>query len=120
MTAYLIAVETIHDEVMSAEYRKQVVPTVEAFGGRLPAAYQACIRLVRRLLGTAPPIGSRRAVRSIRTNSSFRKRQSVIAESNSILIASSQDRLRGDRHRPRFSIREDFDADAYPAPPRLP
>jgi uncharacterized protein (DUF1330 family) len=37
MTAYLIAVETIHDEVMSAEYRKQVVPTVEAFGGRFIA-----------------------------------------------------------------------------------
>jgi uncharacterized protein (DUF1330 family) len=37
MTAYLIAVETIHDEVMFAEYRKQVVPTVEAFGGRFIA-----------------------------------------------------------------------------------
>jgi len=37
MTAYLIAVETIHDEVMFAEYRKKVVPTVEAFGGRFIA-----------------------------------------------------------------------------------
>jgi uncharacterized protein (DUF1330 family) len=37
MTAYLIAVETIHDEVMFTEYRKQVVPTVEAFGGRFIA-----------------------------------------------------------------------------------
>jgi uncharacterized protein (DUF1330 family) len=37
VTAYLIAVETIHDEVMFAEYRKQVVPTVEAFGGRFIA-----------------------------------------------------------------------------------
>jgi uncharacterized protein (DUF1330 family) len=37
MTAYLIAVETIHDEAMFAEYRKQVVATVEAFGGRFIA-----------------------------------------------------------------------------------
>jgi uncharacterized protein (DUF1330 family) len=37
MTAYLIAMETIHDEVMFAEYRKKVVPTVEAFGGRFIA-----------------------------------------------------------------------------------
>ena len=37
MTAYLIAVETILDEVMFAEYRKQVVATVEAFGGRFIA-----------------------------------------------------------------------------------
>jgi uncharacterized protein (DUF1330 family) len=34
VTAYLIAVETIHDEAMFVEYRKQVVATVEAFGGR--------------------------------------------------------------------------------------
>jgi uncharacterized protein (DUF1330 family) len=37
MTAYLIAVETVHDEAMFAEYRKQVVATVEAFGGRFIA-----------------------------------------------------------------------------------
>src|SRR5262245_29076191 len=37
MTAYLIALETIHDEAMFAEYRKQVVATVEAFGGRFIA-----------------------------------------------------------------------------------
>jgi uncharacterized protein (DUF1330 family) len=37
MSAYLIAMETIHDEAMFAEYRKQVVATVEAFGGRFVA-----------------------------------------------------------------------------------
>ena len=37
MTAYLIALETMHDEAMFAEYRKQVVATVEAFGGRFIA-----------------------------------------------------------------------------------
>jgi uncharacterized protein (DUF1330 family) len=37
MTAYLIAVETIHDEAMFAEYRKDVIATLEAFGGRFVA-----------------------------------------------------------------------------------
>jgi uncharacterized protein (DUF1330 family) len=37
MTAYLIATETVHDEAMFADYRKQVVATVEAFGGRFIA-----------------------------------------------------------------------------------
>jgi uncharacterized protein (DUF1330 family) len=37
MSAYLIAMETVHDEAMFAEYRKQVVATVEAFGGRFVA-----------------------------------------------------------------------------------
>jgi uncharacterized protein (DUF1330 family) len=37
MTAYLIAVETVHDEAMFAEYRKQVIATLEAFGGRFVA-----------------------------------------------------------------------------------
>ena len=37
MKAYLIAVETVHDEAMFAEYRKQVVATVDAFGGRFIA-----------------------------------------------------------------------------------
>ena len=34
MKAYVIAVETIHDEAMFAAYRQQVMPTIEAFGGR--------------------------------------------------------------------------------------
>ena len=34
MKAFVIAVETIHDEAMFAAYRQQVVPTLEAFGGR--------------------------------------------------------------------------------------
>ena len=33
MSAYLIATETVNDEAMFAEYRKQVVATVQAFGG---------------------------------------------------------------------------------------
>jgi uncharacterized protein (DUF1330 family) len=37
MSAYLIAVETVHDEAMFAEYRKHVVATLEAFGGRFVA-----------------------------------------------------------------------------------
>jgi len=37
MKTYLIAVETVHDEAMFAEYRKHVVATVEAFGGRFIA-----------------------------------------------------------------------------------
>jgi uncharacterized protein (DUF1330 family) len=37
MTAYLIAVETVHDEAMFAEYRKHVIATLEAFGGRFVA-----------------------------------------------------------------------------------
>jgi uncharacterized protein (DUF1330 family) len=37
MSAYLIAVETVHDEAMFAEYRKRVIATLEAFGGRFIA-----------------------------------------------------------------------------------
>ena len=37
MKAYLVAAETVHDEALFAEYRKQVVATVEAFGGRFIA-----------------------------------------------------------------------------------
>jgi uncharacterized protein (DUF1330 family) len=37
MKAYLIAVETVHDEVMFAEYRKQVVGSVAPFGGQFIA-----------------------------------------------------------------------------------
>ena len=37
MKAYLIAVETVHDEAMFAEYRKQVVGTVGPFGGQFIA-----------------------------------------------------------------------------------
>ena len=37
MTAYVIATETVHDEAMFADYRKQVVASVEAFGGRFIA-----------------------------------------------------------------------------------
>jgi uncharacterized protein (DUF1330 family) len=37
MSAYLIATETIHDEAMFAEYRKAVVATLAAFGGRFVA-----------------------------------------------------------------------------------
>ena len=33
MKAYVIAVETIHDEAMFAAYRQLVMPTIEAFGG---------------------------------------------------------------------------------------
>ena len=37
MMAYLIAVETVHDEAMFAEYRKQVVETLAPFGGEFVA-----------------------------------------------------------------------------------
>ena len=37
MKAYAIAAETIHDEAMFAEYRKQVVDTVKPFGGQFIA-----------------------------------------------------------------------------------
>ena len=37
MSAYLIAVETVHDEAMFAEYRKHVIATLGAFGGRFVA-----------------------------------------------------------------------------------
>jgi uncharacterized protein (DUF1330 family) len=37
MSAYLIAVETVHDEAMFAEYRKHVIATLAAFGGRFIA-----------------------------------------------------------------------------------
>jgi uncharacterized protein (DUF1330 family) len=35
LKAFVIAAETINDEVMSAEYRKQVPATVEPFGGKI-------------------------------------------------------------------------------------
>jgi uncharacterized protein (DUF1330 family) len=38
MKVYLIAVETVHDEAMFAEYRKQVVGSVAPFGGQLSLA----------------------------------------------------------------------------------
>ena len=38
MKAYLIAVETVHDDAMFAEYRKQVGGTVKPFGGQFIAA----------------------------------------------------------------------------------
>ena len=34
MKAFLIAVETVKDEAMFARYRSQVLPTIEAFGGK--------------------------------------------------------------------------------------
>lgn len=34
MPAYLIAQETVHDEAMFADYRKAVLPTLAAHGGR--------------------------------------------------------------------------------------
>jgi uncharacterized protein (DUF1330 family) len=37
MKAYLIAVETVHDETMFAEYRKHVVGTLAPFGGAFVA-----------------------------------------------------------------------------------
>jgi uncharacterized protein (DUF1330 family) len=37
MPAYLIAAESVHDEGMFAEYRKAVVPTLAAHGGRFIA-----------------------------------------------------------------------------------
>jgi uncharacterized protein (DUF1330 family) len=37
MKAYLIAVETVHDEAKFAEYRKQVVDTFKPFGGQFIA-----------------------------------------------------------------------------------
>ncbi len=37
MKAYVIAVETAHDEAMFAEYRKQVPGTLAAFGGQFIA-----------------------------------------------------------------------------------
>ena len=33
MKAYVIALETVHDEAMFAEYRKGVLDTVATFGG---------------------------------------------------------------------------------------
>jgi uncharacterized protein (DUF1330 family) len=38
MKAYVIALETVHDAAMFAEYRKHVVGTVAASGGRFVAA----------------------------------------------------------------------------------
>jgi uncharacterized protein (DUF1330 family) len=35
LKAFVIAAETIGDEAMSAEYRKQVPATVEPFGGKI-------------------------------------------------------------------------------------
>ena len=37
MKAYLLAVKTVHDEAMFAEYRKQVVGSVVPFGGQFIA-----------------------------------------------------------------------------------
>jgi uncharacterized protein (DUF1330 family) len=37
MKAYVIAAETVHDEAVFAEYRKHVVATIEAFGGKFVA-----------------------------------------------------------------------------------
>jgi uncharacterized protein (DUF1330 family) len=37
MKAYVIAVETPHDEAMFAEYRKQVVDTIKPFAGQFVA-----------------------------------------------------------------------------------
>jgi uncharacterized protein (DUF1330 family) len=37
MKAYLIALETVHDEAMFAEYRKGVVGTLTPFGGQFVA-----------------------------------------------------------------------------------
>ena len=37
MKAYLIAAETVHDEAMFAEYRKNVVATLGPFGGQMIA-----------------------------------------------------------------------------------
>jgi uncharacterized protein (DUF1330 family) len=37
MKAYVIALETVNDEEMFAEYRKHVVATVAAFGGQFIA-----------------------------------------------------------------------------------
>ena len=34
MRAFLIAAETVKDEAMFAQYRKEVLPTIEAFGGK--------------------------------------------------------------------------------------
>lgn len=34
MKAFLIAAETVKDEAMFARYRKEVLPTIEAFGGQ--------------------------------------------------------------------------------------
>ena len=38
MKAYVIALETVHDEAMFAEYRKGVLGTVATFGGQYVAA----------------------------------------------------------------------------------
>jgi uncharacterized protein (DUF1330 family) len=37
MKAYVIALETVHDEAMFGEYRKQVAATLTAFEGRFVA-----------------------------------------------------------------------------------
>jgi len=37
MKAYVIALETVHDEAMFGEYRKQVLPTLAAFEGKFIA-----------------------------------------------------------------------------------
>ena len=37
MKAYLIAMETVRDEAMFAEYRKQVISTLAPFGGQFVA-----------------------------------------------------------------------------------
>jgi uncharacterized protein (DUF1330 family) len=42
MKAYVIALETVHDEAMFGEYRKQVIPTLAAFEGKFVARGGKC------------------------------------------------------------------------------
>jgi hypothetical protein len=56
MKAYLIAVETAHDEVMFAEYRKQVVDTIKPSGGSLSLA--AARRPCSKVSGSIPALSS--------------------------------------------------------------
>jgi uncharacterized protein (DUF1330 family) len=37
LKAYVVAIETVHDEAMFGEYRKQVAATLEGFAGRFVA-----------------------------------------------------------------------------------
>lgn len=37
MKAYLIAAETVNDDIMFEKYRKAIVPTLEPFGGKFIA-----------------------------------------------------------------------------------
>jgi uncharacterized protein (DUF1330 family) len=45
MKAYVIAAETVHDEAMFAEYRKQVPRTLVPFGGQFIARGGKCTTL---------------------------------------------------------------------------